>query len=54
MQAATPPTTGTRLRCEVCGAKAIVITAHEPDLLCCGQPLVATVPPTSSDGSKPR
>lgn len=46
MAASTPPATGTRLRCEVCGSEAIVITSHEPDLLCCGQPITAMAPPS--------
>jgi hypothetical protein len=43
MAAATPPTAGTRLRCDVCGSEAIVIAAHEPELACCDQPLTPMV-----------
>jgi hypothetical protein len=42
---------GTRLRCEQCGAEAIVITAHEPELTCCGRPLTVMTPPTATKPS---
>jgi desulfoferrodoxin-like iron-binding protein len=38
---------GTRLRCETCGAEAIVLQPGAADLTCCGAPLTVTF-----DGSK--
>ena len=38
---------GTRLRCETCGAEAIVLQPGAADLTCCGVPLVVTF-----DGSR--
>jgi hypothetical protein len=31
---------GTRVKCEVCGSEAVVITSNEPKLACCGKPMV--------------
>jgi hypothetical protein len=47
-----PPIAGTRLRCEVCGSEAIVITAHEPVLTCCGQPLTVMTAPAAAPETK--
>ena len=41
------------MRCEVCGAEAIVITSVEPDLACCGQPMTPLANPGPA-GSKPK
>ena len=38
---------GSRLRCETCGAEAIVLQTGAADLTCCGAPLVVTF-----DGSR--
>jgi len=38
---------GTRLRCETCGAEAIVLQPGAADLTCCGAPLTVTF-----DGSR--
>jgi hypothetical protein len=43
---------GTRLRCDVCGSEAIVITAHDPVLTCCGQPLAVMTAPAPSPETK--
>ena len=32
---------GTRVKCEVCGSEAVVITSNQPQLECCGKPVVA-------------
>ena len=36
---------GTRLRCEQCGAEAIVVRPSDADLTCCETPLTATFTP---------
>ncbi len=41
-----PPSTGTRLKCAVCGSETILVKAQDPQLECCGQPLeVLFTPP---------
>jgi hypothetical protein len=51
-------TAGTRLRCEVCGSEAIVISAADPELTCCRKPLVPIVTPSGdaspASGDAPR
>jgi hypothetical protein len=46
------PPAGTRMRCEVCGSEAILITAHEPVLTCCGRPLTVMTAPTPAPETK--
>jgi hypothetical protein len=47
---------GTRLRCEVCAAEAIVLTAVDPELTCCGRTLSPMARPgePNSPTSTPR
>ncbi|UGQ11604.1 hypothetical protein LO772_33335 [Yinghuangia sp. ASG 101] len=40
----TEATAGSRLRCDVCGSEAIVVTAKGSALSCCGTPLTTTFP----------
>jgi hypothetical protein len=40
---------GTRLKCEVCGAEAIVVLPADTDLRCCDRPLVPTFVPPRRD-----
>jgi hypothetical protein len=42
----TAPTTstGTRMRCDTCGAEFIVITAGDAELECCGVPPTVVSP----------
>jgi len=40
-------TAGTRLRCEDCGAEAIIIKAADAELVCCGKEMTATFAPAS-------
>ena len=46
----TAPTTstGTRMRCDTCGAEFIVITAGDAELECCGVPPTVVVSPGRS------
>ncbi|HYH48357.1 MAG TPA: desulforedoxin [Acidimicrobiia bacterium] len=39
---------GMRLRCDQCGSEAIITTAGDAELECCGAPLTVTFEPAAS------
>jgi hypothetical protein len=44
---------GTRLRYEVCGAEAIVLSAADPELTCCGRTLSPMARPSEPSSPTP-